>query len=56
MLELDVLLTPVDISNLSLKNPVLINGADGNAFYKILSVEYNNRFEPSTVQLQKIIL
>jgi hypothetical protein len=56
LLEVDVLLNPVDISNLSLKTPVLLNGADGNSYYKIISIEYNNRFETSTVQLQKIIL
>lgn len=43
-----------DISNLDLKTPIFIQNEFGNAYYKILEVEYNNRFETSTLKLQKI--
>jgi len=51
----DFLLSPTDISNLDLKIPVYINTPWGGNYYKIVNVEYNNRFEPSNLQLQLIV-
>ena len=55
--ELSVLLNEIDISNLSLKNPVYIQTGDYNGFYfKVISVKYEGRTSSSRVVLQRIVL
>lgn len=54
--ECNILLNETDISNLDLKIPVWIDTPNGNAYFKVISVEYSNNTEPSFVKLQKINL
>ncbi|MES2062735.1 MAG: hypothetical protein V4456_12495 [Bacteroidota bacterium] len=56
LLEVKAMLTETDISNLDLRVPIFIQNQYGNAYYKILEVDYQNRNEPSTLKLQKINL
>jgi hypothetical protein len=56
LLDVSVMLTENDISNLDLRVPIFIQNQYGNAYYKVLSVDYQNRNQPSTLKLQKINL
>lgn len=51
------MLNEIDIHNLDLRIPVFIDmGNKGQAYFKILSIEYQNNYTPSKVILQKIFL
>lgn len=54
LLESKVLLSESDISNLDLRTPVFINNQYGNAYYKVIEIDYTNRLETSTVKMQKV--
>lgn len=56
LLEVKAMLTETDISNLDLRVPIYLQNQYGNAYYKILEVQYQNRLETSTLKLQKINL
>jgi hypothetical protein len=56
IINCDVLLSESDISNLDLKVPIFIQNQYGNAYYKVLELEYSNRFETTTLKGQKINL
>ena len=54
-LECKVYLNEIDIANLDLSVPVFINMNEmGNAYFKVLNVEYENNNTTSKVTLQKI--
>ncbi|MBN9295375.1 MAG: hypothetical protein J0I41_00120 [Filimonas sp.] len=56
-LEVDVFLNEIDITSLDLRTPVFIDGGElGHAYFKVLSVEYSNNQQSSTVLLQKIVI
>jgi len=56
ILEIDVLLNEIDINNLDFKNMVYLNNSKyGNAYFKLLEVDYKNSQTTSKVKLQKII-
>ncbi|TWR26905.1 hypothetical protein FPZ42_07675 [Mucilaginibacter achroorhodeus] len=54
IINCDVLFNESNISNLDLKTPIFIHNQYGNAYYKILELEYTNRFETSSLKAQKI--
>jgi hypothetical protein len=55
--ECNAYLNEIDINQLDLKVPVFIDMGDkGQAYFKILSVEYGDNSTPSKVILQKIFL
>jgi hypothetical protein len=56
IIELNVMLTASDISNLDMRTPVFINTKNGGAYFKIISIDYYNSQQASDVKLQKIIL
>lgn len=54
-IQCKALLNETDIANLDLRVPVFIDfGENGNAYFKVLSVEYSNNITPATVTLQQI--
>jgi hypothetical protein len=55
-IELDMLLNPVDISSLDFRTPVYISTPSGNAYFKLLEVNYQNANEVAKVKLQKILV
>lgn len=54
LLEVKANISETDVSNLNLRQPIFIQNQYGNAYYKVLEVDYQNRNEPSTLKLQKI--
>lgn len=56
-IECDAYLNEIDIANLDLRIPVFIDlGEFGHSYFKVLSVEYDNKDVPAKVKLQKITL
>ncbi len=53
--ECEAYLNELDISNLDLKLPVFIDtGSMGHAYFKVMSIDYENNNVTSKVLLQKI--
>jgi len=54
MLEVEIYLTKEDIEELDFTKPVYVENEDGNAYFKLLEVNYNNNTLMSKCKLQKI--
>lgn len=55
VIECHAYLNEIDINNLDLKVPVFVSMSNmGNAYFKVLSVEYNNNQTSALITLQKI--
>lgn len=56
VLEVEIYLTKEDIEQLDFTKPIYIENEDGNAYFKLLEVNYNNNTLLSKCKLQKIIV
>lgn len=56
ILEVEIYLTKEDIEELDFTKPIYIENEDGNAYFKLLEVNYNNNTLLSKCKLQKIIV
>ncbi len=54
VLEVEIYLTKEDIEELDFTKPVYVENEDGNAYFKLLEVNYNNNTLMSKCKLQKI--
>ncbi|QEC78765.1 DUF5977 domain-containing protein [Mucilaginibacter ginsenosidivorax] len=52
IIETTAYLNEVDIQNLDFRKPVYFNSVLGHNYFKLLSVEYSNSNQPSTIKLQ----
>jgi len=56
VLEVEIYLTKEDIEELDFTKPVYVENEDGNAYFKLLEVNYNNNTLLSKCKLQKITI
>lgn len=56
VLETEIYLTKEDIEELDFKKPIYVENEDGNAYFKLLEVNYNNNTLLSKCKLQKITI
>ncbi len=56
ILEVEIFLTKEDIEQLDFTKPIYIENEDGNAYFKLLEVNYNNNTLLSKCKLQKITI
>lgn len=56
ILEVEIFLTKEDIEELDFTKPIYVENEDGNAYFKLLEVNYNNNTLLSKCKLQKITI
>jgi len=56
VLEVEIFLTKEDIEELDFQRPIYVENEDGNAYFKLLEVNYNNNTLLSKCKLQKITI
>ena len=56
VLEVEIFLTKEDIEELDFTRPIYIENEDGNAYFKLLEINYNNNTLLSKCKLQKITI
>ena len=56
ILEVEIYLTKEDIEALDFTQPIYVENEDGNTYFKLLEVNYNNNTLLSKCKLQKIIV
>lgn len=56
ILEVEIYLTKEDIEELDFTKPIYVENEDGNTYFKLLEVNYNNNTLLSKCKLQKIIV